>query len=237
MKTSTYLKHFVLLIWFLSLQTVFSQIGKANKVVLPETYDFDYIYKLKMTHKKGDITFDYYLNEDASYFGFNTEELSKSNDNGTIFSVMDSDLEIVAMFMEMMGKKVVQKTKLKVSNLDSEEDMSDYTFTEIDPKTINGYECEGFVSENDKIKITFYITDDAPVSFSKAFESNTKQMPKGFNAALLKKYMDNGLMMEMIYEDKKKSKNNMTMQCVSLEETEFSIDTTEYGSMLSAFGG
>ena len=29
----------------------------------------------------------------------------------------------------------------------------------------------------------------------------------------------------------------MTMQCTGLEETDFSIDTTKYGSMLGAFGG
>jgi hypothetical protein len=50
--------------------------------------------------------------------------------------------------MLMMGKKVVQKTKLKASDFVSDEDISDYTITESDSKTINGYECEGFVSEN-----------------------------------------------------------------------------------------
>jgi hypothetical protein len=53
----------------------------------------------------------------------------------------------------------------------------------------------------------------------------------------MKKYAENGLMMEMIYEDKKKSKNNMTIECVGLEETDFSIDTTKFGSILGAFGG
>jgi hypothetical protein len=219
---------------------MFFQLGfsqKASKVELPKTYDFDYIYKLKMTHKKGDITFDYYLSENESYFGFDTAEMTKGSEDTKIFVIMDSELKISAMFMEMMGKKVVQKTKLKASDFQSDDDMSDYTFTEIDSKTINGYECEGYVSENDKTKITFYITDDVPVSFNKAFGSNVKNMPKGFNASIVEKYAENGLMMEMIFEDKKKSKNNMTMHCTDLENTDFSLNTTEYGSMLSAFGG
>ncbi|MUU79340.1 DUF4412 domain-containing protein [Winogradskyella endarachnes] len=237
MKISNSLKHFLFLICALSIQTAFAQFGKANKVELPDTYDFDYIYKLKMTHKKGAITFDYYLSENESYFGFNSAEMNKGSEDSNIFMVLDSDLEISAMFMEMMGKNVVQKTKLKASDLTSDEDMSNYSFTEIDSKTINGYECEGYVTENDNMKITFYITDDVTVSFNKAFGANVKNMPKGFDTSIMEKYAENGLMMEMIYVDKKKSKNNMTMECIGLEKTDFSIDTTKYGSMLGAFGG
>lgn len=238
MKTLNLKFCFVLLLCIFTLQTAFAQFGKASKVKLPDSYDFDYNYKLKMTHKKGDITLDYYLKEDASYFGFDISEMTKDNESTKMFSVMDADLEVTAIFMEMNGKKIVQKTKLKASDFDTDDtDMSDYSFTKIDSKIINGYECEGYVSENDKSKITFYITDEVPVSFNQAFGSNVKNMPKGFDPAIIEKYAENGLMMEMIYEDKKKSKNNMTMECVSIEKTDFSIDTTEYGSMLGAFGG
>lgn len=232
------LKHLsILVICLLVTQTAVAQFGKANKVKLPDTYEFDYIYKLKMTHKKGDVNLDYYLKEDAKYFGFDSAEMTKGNSETNMFMVMDAKLEVTAMFMEMMGKKVVQKTKMKASDFGSDEDMSDYTFTEIEPKTINGYECEGYVSENDEHKITFYITNDVPVSFNQVFGSNAKNMPKGFNPALMKKYAENGLMMEMVFEDKKKSKNSMTMECTGLEKTDFSIDTTKYGSMMGAFGG
>ena len=236
MKTQNITKLAFLLGFFIFFQSGFSQ--KASKVELPSTYDFDYIYKLKMTHKKGDITFDYYLKEDAKYFGFDSAALTGDDNDTKMFMVMDTELEITAMFMEMMGKKIVRKSNLKASDFGSDtDDMSDYTFTEIASKTINGYECEGYVSENDEMKTTFYITDDVPVSFNQVFSSNMKNMPKGFNADWMKKYAENGLMMEMIYEDKKKSKNNMTMECTGFEETDFSIDTTKYGSMLGAFGG
>ncbi len=235
MKTQQITKFAIYLTFLMIFQFGFSQ--KTSKVELPSTYDFDYIYQLKMTYKKGDVTFDYYLKEGGTYFGFDSAEMSKSSPDTKMFMVMDSNLNITAMFMEMMGKKVVQKTKLKASDFESDDDMSEYTFTQIDSKTINGYECEGFLSENDKVKMTFYITDDVPVSFNQGFGNNMKNVPKGFSAALLKKYADNGLMMEMIYEDKKKSKNNMTMQCTDLEKTDFSIDTSKYGSMMGAFGG
>ena len=209
---------------------------KASKIQLTATYDFDYTYTLKMTHKKGDVNLTYFLKEGAQYFGFDTGDMTKGSD-AKMFMVMDGSLGVTAMFMEMMGKKVVQKTKLKGSDFDTESDNSDYTFTKIESKTIMGYECEGFVSENDENKITFYITDDVPVSFNQVFGSNTKSMPKGFNPDWMKKYAENGLMMQMIFVDKKKSKNSMTMDCIGLDKTDFSIDASAYGSMMSAFGG
>jgi hypothetical protein len=215
-------------------QTGYSQ--KVSKIQLPATYDFDYTYKLKMTHKKGDINLTYFLKEGAQYFGFDTADMTKGSDT-KMFMVMDGNLGVTAMFMEMMDKKIVQKTKLKASDFDNDSDDSEYTFTKIDSKTIMGYECEGFVSENDDNKITFYITDDVPVSFNQVFGANVKQMPKGFNPDWMKKYAENGLMMQMIFVDKKKSKNSMTMDCIGLDKTDFSINASAYGSMMSAFGG
>jgi hypothetical protein len=120
-----------------------------------------------------------------------------------------------------MEKSGTKKTKLKGSDFDTESDNSDYTFTKIESKTIVGYECEGFVSENDKRKITFYTTDDLPVSFNQIFDSNSKSMPKGFNPDWMKKYAENGLMMQMTFVDKKKSNNSMTLDCIGLEKQTF----------------
>lgn len=234
MNTQRITKFAICFIFLMICQLGFSQ--KASKVDLPTTYDFDYIYQLKMMHKKKDITFDYYLKKDKKYFGFDSAEMNKGSQDSKIFMVMDNDLGVTAMFMEMMGKKIVQKTKLKASDFKNDTDNSDYTFTKIDSKTILGRECEGFVSENDEVKITFYITDEVPVSFNQIFGANPKTLPKGFDPAWMKKYEDNGLMMEMIFVDKKKSKNSMTMECVGLEKTDFSIKTSQYGSMMSALG-
>jgi len=236
MKSPIITKFTLLFAFLFILQNAFCQ--KPSKAELPSTYDFDYLYKLKMTHKKGDVTLDYYLKENAKYFGFDTSEMTKSNQDTKMFMVMDGKRNVTAMFMDMMGKKIVRKSKLKNSDFGSDtEDMSGYSFTKIDSKTINNYECEGYISENDKYKITFYITDDVPVSFTQVFRTDMKNMPKGFNPDLVKKYAENGLMMEMIFEDKKRSKNNVTMKCLSLEKTDFSLNTTKYGSMMGAFGG
>ncbi|WP_460220134.1 DUF4412 domain-containing protein [Psychroserpens sp. MEBiC05023] len=235
MKTSRIISIAICFTLLMSFQLGFSQ--KASKVELPSTYDFDYIYKLKMTHKKGDVNFDYYLKKDKKYFGFDSAEMNKGAGDTKMFMVMDNDLAVTAMFMEMMGKKIVQKSKLKASDFKNEkDDFSNYEFKKIESKSILGYDCEGFVSESDAVKITFYITDDVPVSFNQVFGADKKNLPKGFDPAWMKKYADNGLMMQMIFVDKKKAKNSMTMECVGLEKTDFSINASEYGSMMSALG-
>lgn len=219
----------------LSFQIGYSQ--KGAKAALPASYDFDYIYKLKMTHKKDVINFDYYLKSGAKYFGFNSPEMANGSPDAQMFMVMDNGLNLTAVFMDMMGKKMVQKSKLRgADNLGNEDDYSKYKFSQIDSKTILGYTCEGFVTESDEYKITFYMTNEVPVSFNQVWGVNSKNLPKGFNPELMKKYAENGLMLEMIFVDKKKSKNSMTMECVGLDKTDFSIDTSKYGSMMSALG-
>lgn len=204
---------------------------------LKDSYDFDYIYKLKMTNKKDDMQFDYYLKKDAGYFGFELPAVTKGQEGMNMFTVMDNDNSVTAMFMEMMGKKVVQKSKIKLNDFDSDNDTSDFTIKEIGSKDILGYTCQGFIMENKDSVITVYITDEAPVSFNKIWNTGKNKMPKGFNPDWMKKYSENGLLMEMDYIDKKKSKNNMTMTCVALEKTDFLIQASDYGSMLGAFGG
>lgn len=212
-------------------------LAQKNTKELQDNYDFDYTYKLKMTSKKDDIQFDYYLKKDAPYFGFAIPLMTKDQEGMNLFTVMDTETAVTAMFMEVMGRKVVQKSKIKLSDFDSDDNTSDYTIKEIGSKTILGYNCQGFIMENKESEVTFYITDEAPVSFNKMWNTGKNKMPKGFNPAWMKTYSENGLMMEMDYVDKKKSKNNMTMTCVGLEKTDFSIQTTDYGSMLGAFSG
>lgn len=232
MKNTLYRVAFCFIFLFSS-SLVLSQNGSKE---LKDAYDFDYIYKLKMTNKKDDIQFDYYLKKDAGYFGFDISEMTKGQEGMKMFTIMDNDSGTTGMFMDMMGKKIVQKSKIKLSDFDSDKNAPDYTLTEIGSKTILGYNCQGFIMETKDSKITVYITDEAPVSFSKMWDNSKTKMPKGFNPVWMEKYAENGLMMEMQYIDKKKSKNNMTMLCVGLEKTDFSIQASDYGSMLGALG-
>lgn len=148
---------------------------------LKDTYDFDYIYKVEMTNKKNTIQFDYYLTEDAGYFGFVLPTINKDEIGMDMFTTIDNDNEITAMFMEMMGKKMVKTSKIKLSDFDYDTDDSEYKITEIGSKTILGFECDGFIMENKESEITVHITNEAPVSFNKIWDNGKNKMPKGFN--------------------------------------------------------
>lgn len=234
MKTTNTVKLTFLVTFFIFLGHITAQ--TKSKADLPNTYDFDYVYKLKITHKNKDAQLDYYLKKDASYFGFDTSAMMEDNNDAKMFMVMDNERSVSAMFMEMMGKKMVQKSSLKGTHFTSDDSTTDFTFKKIGSKTILGYHCEGFEGENDDSKITFYITNEVPFSFHQIWGADMKNIPKGFNPELIEKYAENGLMMQMIFIDKKKDKNSMTMECVGLDKTDFSIDTTTYGSMMGAFG-
>lgn len=220
-------------LFLFSTSIVLSQKGSKE---LKDLYNFDYIYKLKITNKKDEIQMDYYLKKDAGYFGFDISEMTKGQKDMKMFTVIDYDNSTTGMFMEMMGKKMVQKSKIKLSDFDLDENDPDFTITKIGSKTILGYNCQGFVMENKDSEVTVYLTDEAPVSFNKVWDNSRSKMPKGFNPAWMETYAENGLMMEMQFIDKKKKKNNTTMLCVGLEKTDFSLQASDYGSMLGALG-
>jgi len=207
-----------------------AQFGKANKIKIPDTYDFTWTMKMDMKNKKGVFEMEYFLKEDAKYFGFKNDMIAKQAKGTDMFMVMDVNLEVNSIFMEMMGRKIIQKSSLKGLG-DSADNGDDFTYKQIESKTILGYKCDGFQAESDEHLIRFFITNEVPVSFTQLWGADKKTMPKGFNSAWIKKYADNGAVLEMQFEDKKKSKNNTTMICTAIEKTDFSINTTEYKSM------
>lgn len=219
-----------MVVTFFMLQSAFGQFGKASKVDLPPTYDFTWIMKMEMKTKKATVGMDYYMKEDATYFGFKNDMLAKQTEGGDMFMVMDISRDVSSIFMEMMGRKILQKTSLN-GLIDSDDTTQEFTYKEIGSKTILGYKCDGYQAENAEHKVTFYLTDEVPVSFTKVWGADKKSMPKGFNTAWMKKYADNGAVLEMQFEDKKKAKNNSSMTCISIEKTNFSITTSEYKSM------
>ena len=224
---------------FLCLTFLFSSsllFAQKNQKEIQDVYDFDYTYKLKMTTKKDEVQFDYYLKKDADYFGFLLPMVNKGQEGMEIFTVMDNNYNVSAMFMEIAGRKILQKTNLKLDDIKTDEDNSNFTIKEIGSKNILGYNCQGFIAEDKDSHVTIYITNEAPISFNKVWDTGKNKMPKGFDPEWVKKYSKSGLVMEMHYVDKKKPKNNTSMNCIGLDKTDFSINTSDYGSMLGAFG-
>jgi len=201
--------------------------------VLPESYDFEWKYKLKMKSKQGDFDMAYYLKSGANYFGSKPEFKEKMVMNG-MFMVMDQEAKAMTVFMSANGKKsghIVPSMTDVADTADNEQLMSEMNYKELDTKTILGYECQGFQLENKDMKMVMYITFDAPVSFNQVYGgTNSKALPKGFDPKWLKR-ADNSLMMEMTFTNKKKKKYSATMTCVELAEHAHTINVNEYEFM------
>ncbi|WP_029034454.1 DUF4412 domain-containing protein [Salinimicrobium terrae] len=197
----------------------------VNPSEIPESYDFDWEYTLQMKTTEGEMDMIYYIKEDAPYVGIKVPQAEN------MFTVLDNKRDMTVMYMNSEGNKMVMATKINVSEEDMETDNSyeNMEFEEIGTKTILGYECQGYRSENAENIFEFYVTDEAGVSFTDIYQENQQNVPKGLKADWIKD--STGLLMAMEMMDKKNPEKNVTMTCTGIEKSPFSINTSEYQSM------
>lgn len=200
---------------------------------VPDSYSFDWSYRLKMEmpKSKDNMEIEYRLKENGSYWGahFDHKDMQKGMQ---MFMVYDHDIEQTVMFMEGEDMKMATATKLDMSGMDGaaqEDGLDKYTMEKIDGKTVLGYDCDGFVMENEDHHITMYITFDVDVSFGDIYDTNQK-LPENFDPDWLKDGDKQGLVMEMDFKDKKNKKEHMKMTCIKLEEQSYTINKGDYQS-------
>ena len=197
---------------------------KADPALVADSYDFTWKYSLKMSTKDGAMVFDYYLKPDASYFGFTSEVMTN------MFTVMDNNHKITAMFMESEGNNVGMVMQMPDIDLEDAKDTQDqFDFQTLPEKTINGYLCKGVKATNDGYEMIMYFTDEAEVSFDDIYKNNNTKIPPQ-----LKNYFnpdDKILMISMDMTDLKNKKNNAQMECVGLEQVNKTIRKSDYKFM------
>ena len=164
---------------------------------IPAGYDFDWEYTLQMNTSEGTMDMVYHIKENAPYVGIKIPQAEN------MFTVLDNKRNMTVLYMNSEGNKMVMATRFDVSEEDMEADNSyeEMKFEEIGTKTILGYECQGYRSENAENVFTFYVTDEAGVSFRNLYQENQKNIPEGLNADWIRD--GTGLMMEMQMKDKK----------------------------------
>jgi hypothetical protein len=192
---------------------------------IPAGYDFDWEYTLKMNTSQGEMDMVYHIKENSPYVGMKIPQAEN------MFTVLDNKRNMTVLYMNSEGNKMVMATRFDISEEDMETDNSyeEMKFEEIGKKTILGYECQGYRSENAENVFTFYVTDEAGVSFRNLYQENQKNIPEGLNADWIRD--GTGLIMEMQMKDKKNADKNVTMTCTGIEKKPFSVDTSEYQSM------
>ncbi|MGB5943038.1 MAG: DUF4412 domain-containing protein [Leeuwenhoekiella sp.] len=207
---------------------------------VPDSYEFDWLYTLKMTAaenkpKTEDFLMNYYFKADAAYWGMTLD----GKNSETVKMVYDNNISQLVMFMDQDGQKMAMVTKMPKLNTpdiettteETEEEYgSDYKVTQVAGKTILGYDCDGYRIDGPDYSYTTYVTYEVPVGFQNIYENN-KQIPQGFDPSWLKKGGNPGLMLEMEMVDKNKSKDSFKMVCTRLEKAPFTIEKADYKSL------
>lgn len=206
----------------------------ANKVepdLVPDSYNFSWKYSMLMKTKDGDITFDYFLQPEEPYFGFNMPTVEGKEIMGDLFMVMDNGRKITVTYIKSDQNSMAMASSMPDDiDLEEMEDTSgDFNYQILPEKEIMGYTCKGVKATNDEYEMIMYFTTEAPVSFNDIYKNKQSNIPEG-----LKKYFkenERSLMLEMKMTDKKKSKNSATMECIGLEEVQKQIDKSNYKFM------
>lgn len=204
----------------------------VNASVLPESYEFEWMYTMQMQNNDGLFNIDYYLKPNAKYFGSKVN-MEQSKSTGMMFMVTDFNRNINTIFMKTNGTKMAMPTSINMeTNIENSDKnkSAKYSFKKIGSKTILGYKCQGFKAETDETITIIYVTNDAPVSFNQLFGSNVKSIPKGFDPKMLST-IKNGLIMEMEYTNKEENNNATTLRCVLLKKNPFKIQKSDYQFM------
>lgn len=188
-----------------------TSIAENSSSGIPESYDFDWKYTLRLDSNKKDIDLVYRLKKGANYMGIGGGMM------GNIFMVMDFDRNLSVMFMNGFVRGTKMNTSEDSENLNPE--MENFTFEKIASKTILGYDCDGYRAENNEYEMTMYVTDEVGVGFTGGFK-NQEYLPKNFNPEWIN---ENSLMMEMQMINKKNPKQNMTLICTGIEPENYTI--------------
>ncbi|WP_225037051.1 hypothetical protein [Winogradskyella sp. SM1960] len=214
---------------------------KVTAEMLPDTYDFDYIYKTTMVQnsKKSDaMDMNFLINTKTANYNGAEYIFNDKNSEGNSIMIFDLDLQAMIMLMNYGTQKMLQIHPIpEVKNHKNE---VDFTIKELPSKSILGYKCMGLQIENDKYILKAYHAKNAPITLSNFFGFSGNKASKGLEFPNMDpkfiQQFENSLIMEMQYEDKKRKKNNFVITAKSLEKQPYNIKTKEYQS-LNMFSG
>ena len=198
-------------------------VSTTNNNTPESVYKFSHKYVMQMEGEKYNTTFTYYLAKDVNYFGNTIENAS------TIVNVMDLDKKTMFMFTEAGGRKMLMSTSLDMNDFVEGNDSSNKDISiekTNNTKIILNYICREYKVSSKDYNGSVWITKEADITFPKAFynmDNKNNQTNQEWMSQM------DGLMLEMTMTvTTKKKPETLKMTCVSLEEINFSINTSDY---------
>ncbi|MFG6687499.1 hypothetical protein ACGK9U_13015 [Mariniflexile sp. HNIBRBA6329] len=205
---------------------------KVSAADLPNTYEFDWIYETEMLigdKKKDKIGMNFLIKKGVTYQATQMVD-EKSKDMGNMTMLFDTDLNTMVMFTDGQGQKFIQT--YPIPEVKNKSEKVDFKISELSPKEILNFNCNGLQMEDDRYIIKVYHTSEAPITLNNFMNfggAKNMEIPD-IDPRVLSQF-SNGLIMEMHMEDKKKSKNNMVITAKNLTKQPTIIKPKDYQSM------
>ena len=204
----------------------------VNSEDLPATYDFNWKYHLKMdfvNQKKESMDLVFLLKENVNYQGVSIENVQQGSINEATM-IFDLNINSLVMFVEADQHKILQIHPMQSGKNSGE--MDKLQIRELPPKNILGYNCKGLEVENAEYIVQLYHTSEAPIEMKNLFNfSGPMKMDVPDIDPRLVEQFSKGLIMEMNYKDKKKSKNDVMLTAQSLKQARTTFNKNDYQNM------
>ncbi|PCJ95289.1 MAG: hypothetical protein COA50_08740 [Flavobacteriaceae bacterium] len=215
--------------------TVFNNKGKLfknKKTKKLASYTFSHQYIMEVISEKDTTDITYYLTNEHEYMA---SSFSVGEDQEFI-TVMDLPNSAIHTFMDFGNRKTSNSIKIDLDEVsDSEKNPANFSISPTgQSKKIIGFTCEEFQVTGPQLSGTVWVTQEADISFQKAFSQlKSKKMKgtKGMDQSWVSMVDGLALEMKMIDYSQKKPKP-VKMICTSLSKSNFSIDTAAYENPL-----
>lgn len=195
---------------------------------LPPVYAFDYEYHMESEYKGKVDKYVFLMKEDASVVAIVEGDKDETN-----IMLWDHSIKKAKLYMigkDSGGKGMVGIPYIDMANLaDKMKEKNEDKYSIIPTgktKTIAGFKCKEFKTSDKKNTGYVYVTTDAGIIGFNLVGFSDLRMPK--SVANMQGLQD-GLLMELSSRDKNKPKKNaITMRCVKLVESNYTIDNTKF---------
>jgi len=195
-----------------------------SKVAPAENYVFNHKAVMYMKSGKEEMDIDYYLPKSSDYFGMAMKDKRIEDD---FMMVYDVGREAMFTYMENGGQKMKVGMSFKTDDTDTEAPVFDIKATG-NTKTILGYNCKEYKMTGEDMTATIWVTKDVDIRFPNTLYNDKKN--KSNNQEWMKDLDGWAMEMEMIDTSKRKP-HTIIMKCLSIEKSEFKINSNEYQNM------
>jgi len=194
-----------------------------SKATPADSYVFNHKVEMRIKSGKDVMDIDYFLPNSGNFLCSQIKDEKIKDD---FFTVLDAEREAMFTYMESGGKKMKMAVDFKV---DETEDDAPITITATgNTKKILGYNCKEYKMTGEDMTATIWVTKDVDIRFPSLFY-NIKQKKSSSQ-----EWMNDvdGWAMEMVMIDTSKKKPiTIIMNCLSIEKSNFKIDSSDYQSL------